>query len=290
MNNYMPKSIGVQQALGYTPPMTDHGLLIALLLAIGAFGGFLSGLLGVGGGIIFVPALFFVLKSLGFDPDHLMHLSVGTSLAVIIATVLTSSRNHHKRGAVDVTILKSWGPFLVVGVLTGSYFAGQMDGKVLKELFAICTILIALYMAFGREKKTETVPAFLTLPVQRVFCFIIGIIASMTGMGGAVLTVPFMSYRGIPMQRAVGTGAALGVLVSIPGVIGYIFTGWPKMAELPPFSLGYVNLAAALILIAASTQTTRFGVALSHKLDRQLLRRLFAAVLTLVSLRMFLTL
>lgn len=266
-------------------------ILPPLLLAIGALGGFLSGLLGVGGGIIFVPALFFSMTAMGTGPEQAMHLAVGTSLAVVFATGATSALAHHRRGAVDSGILKAWGAFIVGGVIAGSLFAASVDGRLLKEIFAVITFAISVYMALGSESKGPGARV-IAMNIQRGLCACIGMISSMIGVGGAILTVPMMSYIGLPMQRAVGTGAALGMLISLPGCLGYMLGGAAQAhaAELPPFSLGYVNGLAALMIIPSSILLAPVGVKSSHKLPRKTLRRVFAAVLMIVSIRMFMTL
>lgn len=274
--------------------MADSALLsylVLLLLAIGGIGGFLSGLLGVGGGIIFVPALFFTFSSLGFGSDHAMHVAVGSSLAVVLATSATSAFGHYKRGAVDMALFRSWGSFIASGVVFGALFASAVHGKILKEAFAVITFIISIYMAFGRERTAETPLRFLTLCVQRFLCAAIGMVSSMIGVGGAILTVPMMSGIGLPMQRAVGTGAALGTTVALPGMIGYMLAGlFHDAAGLPPFSLGYVNMLAIAAVIPASMLLAPVGVRASHAIDRKILRRVFAAVLMIVSARMFFSL
>lgn len=272
--------------------MTDHILLLqlgALLLGIGALAGFLSGLIGVGGGIIFVPALYFTLSSLGISPDHAMHVAIGTSFAVIFLTVGTSTLKHHKKGGVDLHIAKGWGLFLVFGVIAGSFLASHISGEVLRRIFSIVVVVMAAYMALGHEKPEAKRPAFLTDPVLRGITFLIGVVAALTGVGGAVLTVPLMICAGLSMTRAVGTGAALGMIASLPGMASYVVMGWSHIAELPAFSFGYVNLAAMGLLASASMPVVPFGVKLSHKLDRQLLRRIFSGVLVIVALRMMLS-
>lgn len=262
-------------------------LLLPLLLLIGAVAGFLSGLLGVGGGIVIVPSLFFTLSLAGIGGEHAMHVTVGTSLCVIVATVLTSSRAHHKRGAVDAGLLKSWGPFLALGVGSGALVAGGIDGKFLKVAFALVTLFMSGYMAFGGEVTAR--PKFLGAGVQRLLVTLIGGVAAMTGMGGAVLTIPLMTAVGVPMHRAVGTGAALGVLVAATGAAGYIVAGLGHAAELPPFSLGYVNLLAAACIMPGAMLMAPYGVKVSHRTDKKPLRRVFALVMALVSIRMFMS-
>jgi uncharacterized protein len=264
--------------------------LILLLLAIGCVGGFLSGLLGVGGGIIFVPALFFSLSSLGFSEEHAMHIAIGSSLAVVMATGSMSAFSHYKRGGVDMAILRAWAVPIVIGVLLGAVVASSVKSAVLKEIFAGMTLLIALYMAFSKD-RTDVVPLrFLTVAVQKGLSAVIGLVSAMLGVGGAILTVPLMTYIGLPMPRAVGTGAALGVAVAVPGVLSYMVTGFLSGESLPPWSIGYVNLLTVAMIIPSSMLLAPLGVKVSHNMPRAMLRRVFAVVLMIVSVRMFLSL
>jgi uncharacterized protein len=261
-----------------------------LLLTIGCAGGFLSGLLGVGGGILFVPALYFAMSAFEMDSQHAMHLAVGTSLAVVFATGSISALGHHRRGAVDITIMKSWGMFIVGGVVLGSVFATAVNGEVLKRIFAAVTFVLSFYMALSKERPKGKPGQLLTEKIQHGICVGIGIVSSMIGVGGAILTVPMMSYIGTPMTRAMGTGAALGLLISLPGTIGYMLAGLPHLKELPLYSVGYVNLVAVAFIIPASMLMAPIGVRTSHTLPHTMLRRVFAAVMLIVSIRMFMTL
>ena len=261
--------------------------LLLLLLAIGGIGGFLSGMLGVGGGIIFVPALYFTFTSSGIDPGAAMHVSVGTSLALVLATGGSSAFWHHKKGSVDFSIIKSWAPAIILGVLAGTFLATHVNGHFLKQLFAIVTLLISFYMAFSREPQTEPASHRLSKIVQRAGAALIAMVSVLIGIGGAMLNIPFMTYLGVPMRKSVGTGGALGCIISFPALIGYIYSGWQHMHELPPYSFGYVNLLAAAVIIPVSMILSPIGVHVSHKISRNILRRIFSAVLILVSLRMF---
>lgn len=264
--------------------------IMLLLLGIGAVSGFLSGLLGVGGGVLFVPALFFSLTSFGYDPEYAMHIALGSSLLIVFATGSTSAYQHYKRGAVDFDRVKAWGPFIVAGVIIGSFFASMVPGQDLKKVFAVVTILIAVYMAFGKERAAGAAVRTLQMKIQKGFSFFIGFLSSMIGVGGAILTVPLMTYIGVPMQRAVGTGAALGVLISLPGAITYMIMGSLQSYDLPPYSLGYVNFLAVAAIVPASVLLAPMGVKAAHKMPKAMLRRVFAAVLMIVSIRMMMTL
>ncbi|MCE9507399.1 MAG: sulfite exporter TauE/SafE family protein [Alphaproteobacteria bacterium] len=273
-----------------SPETALYTELVLLLLAIGCAGGFLSGLLGVGGGIIFVPALYFCFTSVGLDAAHIMHVAVGTSLAVVFATGSASAYHHYQRKSVDMAIVRSWGPAIVLGVALGSLFASAVDGHVLKTIFASLMILTAVYMALSKDKPEAEHGRKLPPAAQYVSCFIIGLLSSMIGIGGAIMNIPMMAYSGVPIQRAIGTGTALSIAVSLPGMIGYMISGFPHMADLPPLSLGYVNLIALATIIPMSIFLAPVGVRVSHGLPKPVLRRIFAVVLALVSLRMFMTL
>ncbi len=272
----------------------DSGLsilhLVLLLLAIGGAGGFLSGLLGVGGGILFVPALFFAMTALGFDGQHAMHIAVATSLLIVLATGATSAIAHYRRGGVEMVRVRAWGPYILAGVVAGALFASNIDGAVLKRVFAVITLLISVYMAFGRERSSSDAVAFLTPKIQHILCIGIGMVSSMIGVGGAILTVPMMSYCGMTMQKAIGTGAALGVVISLPGTLGYMVGGMlHDIAGLPPYSIGYVNFIAAGMIVPTAMLLAPVGVKISHAMPRLMLRRVFAVVLVIVSARMFMS-
>lgn len=262
--------------------------LVLLLLTIGAAGGFLSGLLGVGGGILFVPALFFATSAVGLELDHAMHIAIATSLLIVFATGATSAVAHYRRGSVETRLLREWGPFILAGVVAGSFFASSADSGLLKQLFAGVTFFISIYMAFGKERRAETKAAFLTPQVQRGLCLFIGFLSSLIGIGGAILTVPMMTYSGIIIQRAVGTGAALGTIISLPATLGFMAGGLMHQIDgLPPGSVGYVNFIAAAAIIPTSMLLAPVGVRISHAMPRAMLRRVFAFVLLVVSIRMF---
>lgn len=264
--------------------------MMILLLTIGAVGGFLSGLLGVGGGILFVPALFFCLGAIGLDEEHAMHVAIGSSLAIVLVTGATSAIAHYRRGAVETDRVRLWAVPMVVGTGAGSFFAGLVDSGILKAIFAIITLIISIYMIFAREVKNPAECRIVPNRIQKMICACIGCVSSMVGIGGAVMTVPFMGYIGIPMHKAVGTGAALGMLIALPGAIAYMITGAFHMESLPPYSLGYVNLLAVGMIVPASVLMAPMGVQASHSLPRYMLRRVFAVVLMIVSVRMFMVL
>jgi len=270
------------------PEIISHISLILTLLAVGGAGGFLSGLLGVGGGIIFVPALYFTLTTFAPEAGHVMRVSIGTSTALILATGASSAFWHHKKGAVDFDIIKSWAPAVVAGVAVGTYFASTVNGDFLKQLFASLMLLICVYMAVSKEPHAEAQGHRISKMIQRFFAAFVGMIAALLGVGGSILNIPFMTYMGMSMRKAVGTGGALAVVISLPAMVGYIMTGWGAQ-QLPPYSLGYVNWLALLIILPVSMVLSPIGVNVSHKLPRNTLRRIFSVVLMIVSLRMFMS-
>jgi uncharacterized membrane protein YfcA len=263
---------------------------IFLFLTAGAVGGFLSGMLGIGGGIIFVPALLFILNRDGFSPEHVMHIAVASSLAIVSGAVMTSVIRRYRKGDIDMKIFRRWSPFLVLGVLSGSFFASRAESHILVAIFAVITALMAAYMFFGREPEPGKRVRGLTLAVQRLCIFLVGILAAMTGVGGAIMTIPMLSASGVPMQKAVGTGSLLGLLIAVSGAIGYMVMGWPLRAELPEYSIGYVYLPAVLLVAGMAVLAAQFGVKSAYALDKKTLRHIFAAILCLVSLKMFLSL
>jgi hypothetical protein len=264
--------------------------IILPLLAIGCMGGFLSGLLGVGGGILFVPALLFYFKHIGMDDSHAMLLSIGTSSAIVLATIATSAFHHLKRGAVDTAIVKHWGVFNLIGVVLGLSITTLVNGHILKIIFALTTSLMTIYIAFSKDKlETEEIKYFPD-GLKYFLCIGIGALASMVGMGGSILNIPLMTYTGTPLKRAIGTGSALGILLSFSATIGYIITGWPHHQELPALSWGYVNLAAMAMIVPTSMLLAPVGVSVSHRIPRQVLKWIFAAVLAFVSVRIWLSL
>lgn len=254
-------------------------------IAAGIFGGILAGLLGVGGGIVIVPALYFALSLTGMDPGQVMQLSVGTSLATIIFTSLSSSLGHYRRGAIDFDLLKLWGPSILVGVVIGGILGGIVSGLTLIAVFAVVALLVALDMILRGGGDIDN-PRSFSRPVWAFFGVIAGAISAMMGIGGGTVCVPLLNFLGYEIRRAVGTSAAIGFIIGLPGAITYVLTGLGHPG-LPPLSLGYVNLAAAAIIIPLTVMFARVGVAIAHKIPRRALRLTFGLFLLITSIRMF---
>lgn len=256
------------------------------LAATGAVSGVMAGLLGIGGGIIMVPAMVLAYQLLGYNPDVLMHVAVGTSLAVIIPTGLRSARSHDRRGAVDRSIVKLWGPWIVAASLLGGLMAGLYSAAALKVIFGVMALFIAANMALPIQRRLMESLAGIPM-VNRVSAALIGYISALMGIGGGSLTVPTLAAFGTPIHTAVGTSAALGVILAIPAVIGFIVSGWSAVGP-PPLSVGFINIPSLVLIGGFAALTAPLGVALAHRLDGRLLKIVFAIFLVLVGGRMLL--
>ncbi len=265
----------------------DYDILIVwapVLLGLGAVSGFLAGLLGIGGGIVLVPGLFFSLTALGFPPDHIMHVAVGTSLAIIIPTGMSSARAHWKRGAVRVDLVKKIGVGIVFGVIAGTMIAGYLSGAALNLVFAVSLFLLAGIMLTdpARVKMADDVPG---QPWSGLMGSLIGMLSSLMGIGGATVSVPYMTLCRVPIHQAIGTASTLGLIISIPAAFGFLVIGWGQ-TNLPPFSLGYVNILAFALIIPASVLAAPWGAATAHKVPVKPLRQIFALFIVIVAIKM----
>jgi uncharacterized membrane protein YfcA len=260
--------------------------LVLGIAAAGSVAGLLAGLLGIGGGIVIVPVLFYTFTVLDLDLAIRMSLAVGTSLSTIIVTATVSSRAHYRRGSVDLPLVRSFAPWILLGVLVGSLVAGFSSEAVMVGIFASVAMIVAIYMAFAPVGMTvaDGLPSG---PVRWVIATLIGGFSSLMGIGGGTLTVPTLTAVAYPAQRAVGTGAAVGLIISVPATIAMIVLGWGE-AGLPPGSLGYVNLLGFLVLVPVTSLFAPLGAALAHRLSAVALRRAFALFLVVASVRMFL--
>lgn len=247
--------------------------------------GLAAGLLGVGGGIVIVPVLFHVFSELGVDPAVRMHLAVGTSLSTIVVTAWRSVSSHRAHAAVDEALLRSWVAPVLIGVLAGSFATRFASGAWLTAVFACVALAVALHMAFGKEswRLAKQLPGGL---VRGAIGGGIGFFSLLMGLGGGTLGVPTLTLFGVPMHRAVGTGAGLGLVISIPGALFFAVSGWGEPA-LPPLSIGYVNALGFALIVPATILAAPWGAKLAHAVPQTPLRRIFAAFLCLTSLRMF---
>lgn len=271
-----------------TSLVTAYGPFILAMLGAGIAGGLIAGLLGVGGGIVVVPVLYFVLGTLGVPADAGIKVAVATSLATIIVTSLSSARSHASRGAVDFALLRSWGVPIIVGVVAGTLLASIVRGWVMTLIFAVVALLVALNMVF-RGKGAQVMDDFPNQGVKAGSGVVVGLISAMMGIGGGTLSVPILTAFGFEMRRAVGTAAAIGFLIAIPGTLGYILAGW-SAPNVPSGSIGYVNLIAFIAIVPLTALFAPVGARIAHTIPQNLLRYAFAAFLFVTSARMFLDL
>lgn len=256
--------------------------MIALLLAIGAFAGVIAGLLGVGGGIVLVPAFFYTFDHLGYAGPQLMQVCVATSLATILATSMRSVMAHHRKGAVDWEILRQWGPWIVLGAIIGVFVAASLKSVALQAIFGVLAMIAGLYMAFGRDhwRIGPTMPA---QPSRGIFATCIGFLSVLMGIGGGTFGVPMMSLYNLPIHRAVATASGFGMIIAVPSVIGFLLL---SVSQAPPLTVGAINIPAFLIVIVTTLLATPWGVKLAHAMNPKPLKRAFAVFLVLVALNM----
>jgi len=258
-------------------------LAIALVVA-GGVTGLLAGLFGVGGGAIIVPILYQTFIVIGVPDAVRMPLTVGTSLAVIIPTAITSYLAHRKKGAVDEIALRLWALPCVCGVVLGSAVATFAPAALFKIVFAAVSAAIGIRLLVGKSEAALSTDLPGPLPM-RIIGFVIGVLSALMGISGGMLTNITMLMFGRSIHQAVATSAGLGVFISIPGAIGYALAGWPHVSELPPFSLGYVSLPGAILLAAMGMWVAPFGARLAHAIARRRLELAFAVYLLTMSAR-----
>ncbi len=262
--------------------LTELAFLAAALAAAGALTGVLAGLFGVGGGALIVPVLYELFRILGVPEETRMPLCVGTSLAIIIPTSLRSFRAHHARGAVDMEILRAWALPTLIGVLAGSALARFAPPSVFKIVFVVVAGLSATRLIGNfKWKLGDDVPKG---PGLRVFGLLNGTLSALMGIGGGQLATMFMTFYGRTIHQAVATSSGVGVLISIPGAIGYVLAGLDK-PDLPPLSLGFVSLLGLAAFAPVSVLTAPLGVRIAHALTKRKLELAFGIFLLLVSLR-----
>ena len=257
--------------------------MLALLAVIGAFAGVLAGLLGVGGGIVLVPAFFYAFQTLGYDGPDLMQMSLATSLATIIVTSVRSVLSHNRKGAVDWQILRTWAPGIVPGAVLGMLVVARLNSTMLQAIFGGLALIVGLYMGFGR-KDWRLGAAMPTGAGRMALSPSVGFLSVLMGIGGGSFGVPLMSLFSVPIHRAVATAAGFGVLIAVPAVMGFLLVGIE--GPVPPFTVGAVNLIAFAVIIVMTLITAPWGVRLAHAMDPGPLKRIFAVFLVLVALNM----
>ena len=259
-------------------------LLAVSLLIAGAATGFFAGVFGVGGGIIIVPVLYELFRILGVAEEVRMPLAVGSSLAIIVPTSIRSFRAHLEKGAVDKELLKAWAVPVILGVIGGSLIARVAPPAVFKSLFAGIAAFTSFRLLLAKDNwvLNSEMPKGFWL---KAYGLLIGLLSSLMGIGGGQLCNVYMMLYRRPIHQAVATSSGLGVLISIPGALGYVYAGWPKMELLPPFSLGFVSLIGVALFIPTSMLVVPYGVKLAHRLPKRKLEIAFGFFLLIVVLR-----
>jgi uncharacterized membrane protein YfcA len=259
----------------------------AAYLSLGLFVGFFAGLLGIGGGLIIVTALVFMFTHQGFPADRVVHLALGTSLTSIVFTSLSSIRAHQRHGAVRWDIIRRVLVGVVTGTLVGTLFADAMPSRYLAIFFTAFVYYSAAQMWLDmKPKASRQLPGTAGMSVGGVG---IGVISSLVGAGGGVISIPLMTLCNVPMRHAIGTSAALGLPIAIAGAIGYVITGLDQ-SQLPPLTFGYVYLPALIGLVVGTFFTVPFGAKAAHSLPVKTLKRVFGVILFAMATKMLLTL
>ncbi|ARD20860.1 sulfite exporter TauE/SafE family protein [Shewanella japonica] len=254
------------------------------LVATGIFAGILAGLLGVGGGIVIVPVLFFLFQSFGVSAESAMLVATATSLATIVPTSVSSIRSHNQKGNVDFELLKRWVGFILIGVLLGSWLVTRVDGTILTMVFGVIATLSALNMLLrtGKAAHYQQLPGNVG---QTVMGTSIGFFSSMVGIGGGTISVPLLTLYNYPAHKAVGTAAAIGLIISLPAALTMLVLG-STPSDAPAGTLGLVNLVGFICIVPLTVLFAPVGTSLGAKLDGAKLKKVFACVLLFTGLRM----
>ena len=247
--------------------------------------GFVAGLFGIGGGLITVPFLYYIFGQLGIDQQYIMHLAVGTSFAIIIPTSTVSVLTHHKFKAVDFDIVKSYGIFVVFGVIIGTIFAASLKTKSLVLFFSIVILFLGTYLLLLKEKEKNIIIK-IKLHLKIILGFIVGFISAPMGIGGAVMNVPILKFFGYSINKAIGSAAAIGFLIALFGATGFLISGSYLKTNLP-LSIGFLNIPAFLIFIPITTFMARIGARTVHKIDKNKISKFFGIFLLLIAAKFF---
>jgi len=242
--------------------------------------GFFAGLFGIGGGLITVPFLFFIFAALNLDQTYVMHLAVGTSFSIIIPTAMVSVLTHRKNKFVDLNIIKTYGIFVIIGVLSGTIFAAYMQTKTLVLFFSLVVYILVTYLLLKQNNSREIKKKITLLP-KIFFGFISGFVSAPMGIGGAVMNVPVLRYFGYPIKKAIGSAAAIGFIIASFGALGFLISGSFLKADLP-LSIGFINIPAFLIFIPITTFMARIGANTVNKLDKAKVQSFFGIFLYII--------
>ena len=260
-------------------------LLIVLSIAA-SVAGFMAGLLGVGGGIIIVPALYYAFTVLDFDIATRMHISVGTSLAIILPTSIISAKTHMEHKAVDIKLVKSFGIFIILGVIGGTFLAVNLRTSDFILFFSIMAFIVGLFFIFFRDKFLEN-PKKIKDSIKNISGVLVGFISVLLGIGGGSLMVPFMRTFGYDIRKSIGTASAIGILIAISGTITMITGGEIINNISTPYTIGYINLFGFIVFVPVTMLMARIGAKAVYKIDKKLLSKIFGSFLIIVSIRSF---
>ena len=267
----------------------NFGEIVNLLLVLSiaaSVAGFMAGLLGVGGGIIMVPALYYAFTVLDFDIATRMHISVGTSLAIIVPTSIISAKTHMEHKAVDVNLVKSFGIFIVLGVIGGTFLAVNLRTSDFILFFSIMAFIVGLFFIFFRDKFLEN-PKKIKDSIKNISGVAVGFISVLLGIGGGSLMVPFMRTFGYDIRKSIGTASAIGILIAVSGTITMITGGEIINNISTPYTIGYINLFGFIVFVPVTMLMARIGAKAVYKIDKKLLSRIFGSFLIIVSIRSF---
>ena len=243
--------------------------------------GFVAGLFGIGGGLITVPFLYYIFNYLEIDPQYVMHLAVGTSFAIIIPTSIVSVLTHHKFKAVDFDVVKSYGIFVVLGVIIGTFFAAMLKTKSLILFFSIIITFLGIYLLLIKERENN-ITVSIKLHLKIIFGFIVGFISAPMGIGGAIMNVPILKFFGYSIYKAIGSAAAIGFLIALFGALGFLISGSYLKTNLP-LSIGFLNIPAFLIFIPITTFMARIGARTVHRIDKNKISKFFGLFLLIIA-------
>ncbi len=265
---------------------SNQYFFFAILMVCAAVpAGFMAGLFGIGGGLITVPVLYYVFEAASLNNNYVMHLAVGTSFSIIIPTAISSVITHNKFNAVDFNIVKSFGLFVVIGVIFGTIFASTLKTEQLVLFFSIAIFFLGIYLVFLKNKEVETFSNF-QIHYKIIFGFISGFVSGQLGLGGAVMNVPILRFFGYSINKAIGSAAAIGFLIATTGALGFFIIGANKEIN-EPLTIGFINIPAFLVFVPITIFMAKIGAKTVHKIDKKLITKLFGLLNIIVSVILF---
>ena len=257
--------------------------LVLIMIATAIPAGFAAGLFGIGGGLVTVPILFYIFSFSGIETSYVMHLAVGTSFGIIIPTSTVSVLTHHQHKAVDFSIVKGFGFFVAIGVILGTIFAASLETKPLILFFTIIVYVLAFYLLFLKEKETN-IEIKIGLFSKAISGIVSGFISAPMGIGGAVMNVPILNFFGYPINKAIGSAAAIGFIIALFGAGGFLISGSYLEADLP-MSIGFLNIPAFLVFFPITAYMARLGAKASHRIDKMRMTKYFGLFLIVIGTR-----